>query len=150
MKFAFKNVHHCDAIVMMCMDFRFWEATADYLKREKGIKTFDFLSFPGAAKMIIENQGNCPAEVGSKISCSLHNSSKIVVVNHADCGAYGGRKAFSSIEEERQKHLSDLAKAMEQMKKCYPDKEVVGVYVDLDEEMEELSFIDVTAPAVGQ
>ena len=143
MQFNYKNIHKCEALVITCIDFRFWEAIVKYLKEEKEIGDFDITTFPGAAKMIVENKEGCPAKSSADVSCNLHGSKKIIIINHADCGAYGGRKAFASREEEKQKHLSDLRGAIEILRPDYKDVEISGIYVDLDDEMEELSFISV-------
>jgi len=124
------------------MDFRFWQEVVEYLKG-KGIATFDMLMFPGAAKMIVETADGCPANKGAAIAHDLHHAKKVIIVNHADCGAYGGRKAFENMDAERSKHVEDVKKAMEIMREQYPDMEVTGLFVDLDSEMKELNFIEV-------
>lgn len=142
MQFNYKGVHRCDAVVMMCMDFRFWREVAEHIK-EKGIENFDVLMFPGAAKMIVEEADACPAKKGAAIAHDLHHAKKVIIVNHADCGAYGGRSAFGNIDEERKKHVEDVKKAIEIIKVQYPDMEVTGLFADLDEEMNEINFIEV-------
>ena len=52
--FKFKDVHHCEAVVLTCIDFRFWRETLEFVEKKLGIETFDFPSLPGAAKAINE------------------------------------------------------------------------------------------------
>jgi hypothetical protein len=44
-----------------------------------------------------------------------------MLVNHRDCGAYGGSDAFHSTEAERAQHENDLRRAAELLRKEFPD-----------------------------
>jgi hypothetical protein len=46
-----------------------------------------------------------------EISIKLHNSQKLILLNHIDCGAYGGSKIFKSHEEEITFHKKELKQA---------------------------------------
>ena len=142
MRFPFTKIHFCDALVFMCMDFRFWELSAKFLKKQ-GIQSFDIVTFPGAAKMIAENNSQCPALLSSSISSKLHNCKKFIIINHADCGAYGGREAFSNPAQEKKHHFKDLKNSIKILKSKYPDKKVFGIYADLDKKMQRVNFIKI-------
>jgi hypothetical protein len=76
------------------------------------------------------------------IPCDLHHAARIVIVNHADCGAYGGSKEFKGDDEAEQKfHEVQLKSAKEKILKYYPGKEVVLVYAKLVDEGENIEFI---------
>jgi hypothetical protein len=98
---------------------------------------------PGSAKAIndCQSETNVPMEcIG--VPCNLHHVEKIIIVNHADCGAYGGSKQFSGDSDAEQKfHESELQKAKEKILKYYPDKEVVLVYAKLVDEEENIDFL---------
>jgi hypothetical protein len=140
--FKFKDVHQCDAVVLTCIDFRFWRETLEFVEGELGIKTFDFPSLPGSAKAINE----CLAETDLAmkcigVPCDLHHAKKIVIVNHEDCGAYGGSAKFETREEEQKFHVSELKKAKDKLSEKYPDKEYILIYATLSDNKENIEFL---------
>lgn len=140
--FKFKNVHECEAVVLTCIDFRFWKETVEFVELELGIKNFDFPSLPGSAKAINECAENDVSISCIDVPCGLHHAKKIVIVNHEDCGAYGGSGKFGGNSEEEQKfHEGELKKAKEKILAKYPDKEVVLVYARLVENKDSMEFV---------
>lgn len=138
--FKFKGVHACEAVVLCCIDFRFWKETLEFAEKELGLGCFDFPSLPGAAKAI--NEGNDLALGCVQVPCDLHHVKKIVIVNHADCGAYGGSAKFDGDAEAEQKfHEEELKKAKEKILVQYPEKKVVLVYAKLVDDGENIEFI---------
>lgn len=128
--FKFKDTHHCEGVVLSCVDFRFWSEVVDFVRNGLGIKDFDFPSVPGATKAINENIDlalNCIA-----IPCDLHRAKKIVLVHHQDCGAYGGLKNFGGDKKaEQAHHEGELRKAKTKILEKYPDREVIMVFAGL-------------------
>jgi len=141
--FKFKDIHSCEAVVLACIDFRFWKETMKFVEVELGIKSYDFPKMPGAAKAINDCQGETDVPMQCiGVPCDLHHAEKIVIVNHADCGAYGGSKEFKGDDEAEQKfHEVQLKSAKEKILKYYPNKEVVLVYAKLTDEEENIEFI---------
>jgi len=141
--FKYKNIHSCEAVVLACIDFRFWKETMKFVEEELGIKSYDFPKLPGAAKSI----NDCLSEVDVAmkcigIPCDLHQAQKIVIVNHADCGAYGGSVQFNGdLEAEQRFHEGELRKAKEKILSQYPGKEVILVYAKLVDEGGNIYFI---------
>ena len=89
----------------------------------------------GAAKNLVS-----PQESGDKefilrqigISKKLHHIREIILMNHEDCGAYGGRTTFSSAEEERKRHFEDMQRAASLIRKTHPDLTVKAVLATID------------------
>lgn len=141
-EFNYKDIHHCDAVVLTCIDFRFWRETVEFVEKELGIKVFDFPSLPGSVKAI--NEGNSLAMQCVGVPVELHHAKKIVLVNHQDCGAYGGSAKFNGDDEAEQKfHEGELKKAKEKILEKYPDKEVILVYAKLVNDKSNIEFIKV-------
>jgi len=142
-EFKFKGVHECEVVVLACIDFRFWKETMKFVEEELGIKSYDFPKLPGAAKAINDCQSETDVPLQCiGVPCDLHHAQKIVVVNHADCGAYGGSKEFAGDDEAEQKfHESELQKAKEKILQYYPGKEIALVYAKLVDEGENIEFI---------
>ncbi len=143
--FKYKGIHSCDAVVLACIDFRFWKETMKFVEEGLGIKSYDFPKLPGAAKSV----NDCLSEVDIAmkcigIPCDLHHVEKIIIVNHADCGAYGGSIQFKGdLEAEQKFHEGELLKAKEKILRNYPGKEVIIVYAKLVDEGETVEFIKV-------
>jgi len=141
-QFKFKDIHSCEAVVLTCIDFRFWKETVEFVELEIGIRNFDFPSLPGSAKAINESIGEDLAMNCVSVPCDLHHAKKIIIVNHQDCGAYGGSEKFSGSDEEEQKfHEEELKKAKEKILAKYPDKEVVLIYAKLVDEKDSIDFV---------
>ena len=144
-EFKFKDVHHCEAVVLTCIDFRFWRETLEFVEKELGLRTFDFPSLPGSAKAINE----CADEkdlamqcIG--VPCDLHHAQKIIIVNHEDCGAYGGSAKFNGDSEAEQKfHEEELKKSKAKILNIFPDKEVILIYAKLADNKERIEFLTV-------
>jgi len=140
--FKFKNIHSCDAVVLTCIDFRFWRETLEYIEKELNIKSFDFPSLPGAAKALNQCAENDIAMQCVSVPCDLHHVKKLVIVNHQDCGAYGGSKIFNGDEAaEENFHKQELEKAKAKVLTKYPGLEVILVYVKLANAGENVEFI---------
>jgi carbonic anhydrase len=143
--FKFKNIHSCDAVVLACIDFRFWKETMKFVEEEMGIESYDFPKMPGAAKAIndCQNEIDVPMKcIG--VPCELHHAGKIIIVNHSDCGAYGGSAQFNGDADAEQRfHEGELKKAKEKILKYYPDKEVILVYARLVDGGENIEFLTI-------
>lgn len=138
-KFKFKNIHSCEAVVLCCIDFRFWKETLKFAEKELRLKDFDFPSLPGGAKAINESDNLALACVS--VPCDLHHVKKIVIVNHEDCGAYGGSSKFNGDADAEQKfHEEELQKAKTKILEKYTDKEVVLVYAKLIDNGDNIDF----------
>ena len=140
--FKHKNIHHCQAVVLCCIDFRFWRGSIEFVEKQLGVIDFDFPSLPGAAKTL--NEGSDLAWKCLSVPIELHGAKKIIIVNHQDCGAYGGSEKFSVDPEAEQKfHEGELKKAKEKILAKYPDKEVVLIYARLVDGEENIEFLTV-------
>jgi hypothetical protein len=129
-------------VVLSCIDFRFWKETAEFAENELGIKTFDFPSLPGSAKAINESQDEEFVFGCIKVPIELHHAEKVVIINHQDCGAYGGSAKFGGDEKAEQEfHEKELKKAKEKVLARYPDKEIILVYAKLIDNNESIDFI---------
>jgi len=141
--FKYKGIHSCEAVVLACIDFRFWKETIKFVEEELGIKTYDFPKMPGASKAIndCQNEVDVPMKcIG--VPCDLHHAEKIVIVNHADCGAYGDSAQFKGdVEAEQKFHEGELRAAKEKILKYYPGKEIILAYAKLVDGGESVEFI---------
>lgn len=119
--------HHCKALILHCIDFRFGKAIKIFLEKNQLLDNCDIVSLAGAAKNLITPIAQSYTEMVLKqieISRRLHQISQIILMNHTDCGAYGGREAFESAKAEQEQHVSDMKKSEEIINKNFPDLKV--------------------------
>lgn len=127
--------HSTDNLLVCCMDFRFHEATMKHIKENYGANSFDLCTLAGGSQQVSQDvqagKETLFKEIG--IGCNLHHVNRVFLVNHQDCGAYGGSKAFDSLETELSAYKDDLKAAAEKIKSEYPDVEVIRLQVRFDE-----------------
>src|SRR5437867_11105268 len=105
------DMYRADACVVSCFDARFELVTRKFLKK-RGIWWADPLKIAGGAKAFAS-----PAEESERTfalgqvrtSMRLHRTTRVMLMVHSDCGAYGGLQAFEGNEErEAANHESEL------------------------------------------
>lgn len=143
--FDYLGEHHCEAIVFSCIDFRFWRECAEFVDKGLGIRSFDFPSLPGSAKALLEEYPNggviwqCVS-----VPLELHAARKVVIINHEDCGAYGGSKVFEEdAAREQAFHEEELRKARKMILADFPDKEVILAYARLADNGSAVEFLTI-------
>lgn len=119
--------HHCDALILLCMDWRkHGDGLVDKIKSKFGFqKGCDVITGAGSAKRLLDPVKAEDIFDQIEISKKLHNIHTVVLTNHTDCGAYG-----EAGTEERL--LADLKLAKEIMEKRFPDLKVETALVRLD------------------
>lgn len=120
------NNHTCEATVITCIDFRFQEYINNWISENFAPKTFDRVAIAGG----VLDFDYVLKQV--EISKRLHHITKVILINHEDCGAYGE----SSTPE---KHAEDLKNAAAKIKQQHPDLEVSLYYLHLSGTFELIS-----------
>jgi len=113
--------HTCKSLLMQCMDFRFGSKMKEFMSEHVLMDDADLVSIAGSAKNIVEPDTQAFALRQIEISKTLHEMKEVNLVNHLDCGAYGGRKAFESDKAEYAKLTGDLRQARDILKNKWPD-----------------------------
>jgi len=137
-----KNLHHWDVLAVSCIDGRFVKRTIDWVSAKTSLRlrsgssngVFDFRTEVGSSKAIIDS-----AEDRERLfalidtSLRLHSIEEVWLIDHIDCGAYGGSKEHSDAEVEKEFHLEKLGEAAKIVNEKYPGLIVKKIYVDWDE-----------------
>jgi carbonic anhydrase len=113
--------HHCQAIVVCCIDFRFQKFIRQWTDENLKGKTFDLVGYAGSTKDLDTILGQID------ISVSLHHISQVVLIHHEECGAYG-------VESSLEKHTADLLKAKSAILSRYPHLDTSLYYLKLSGE----------------
>jgi len=139
--YPYKGQHHCEVVVLFCMDHRYARLVQDFIYKRFDVDRFDPIAVAGGAKTVNDSEDLVDRCFG--VSRNLHEVKTIVIVNHSDCGAYGGRKKFATVSEEDDFHYQELNKAKAIMCQKFSDKEIIAVFARLNEEETELEFIEI-------
>ncbi|MDQ5927702.1 MAG: hypothetical protein QG633_140 [Patescibacteria group bacterium] len=126
--------HGCSTLVLHCIDYRFGKAKKQYLEEKGLLGDCDIVAIAGAAKNIASPSEPSDTEMILRqvdIAQRLHGISNVVVINHTDCGAYGGKSAFASRDEEHAFHQSELEKASSHIVARFPALKVTKVLAEL-------------------
>jgi carbonic anhydrase len=123
--------HDCHDCVIYCMDWRLspGQADLDKLLVESGIVQpgLDRVIVGGAAKNLASPTNQADIDFILRqidISDRLHHVKKVVLINHSDCGAYGGSDKFATTEDEIRFHGEELMKAAKVIREKFPHLEV--------------------------
>lgn len=128
--------HRCKTLIIHCIDFRLGKAIKNYLEEQNLLGDCDVVSVAGAAKNLASPENGFEREFLMKqidISKKLHHIAEVILMNHSDCGAYGGSSEFGSKEEEKKKHFEDMERVAEMIRKKYPDVNVKKIFADIDD-----------------
>ncbi len=112
-------VHEAKVLLLTCMDFRFFERIARFMKRRGLAGDYDHVILAGAALgAVVKKKPADPAwhqtffdHLG--LALKLHNIKGVMVLEHRDCGAYS-EKGFGLLlpgftrKEERAVHLKQV------------------------------------------
>ena len=128
------GMHKCKALVLHCMDFRFKPRIHEFLTGEGIMGDFDDVSVAGACKNFVSPQNDAEREFMLRqieISRRLHGIGEVILMNHTDCGAYGGRAAFESLEAEHRKHAEDMEASKKMILERWPELKVKKILIKL-------------------
>lgn len=120
-----------EATVVNCFDHRAFDNLVKYDKEHGKI---DALVHGGGAKNLASPAKPFYREYmldQIEVSVKLHKSKKVVLINHFECGAYGGSEPFGGDrEKEEEFHKEELRKAEAVVKQAMPDMPVEKMFLD--------------------
>ena len=126
--------HKCQALVLHCMDHRFIGHLRDFIVSQGLKDQYDEVSVAGGTQGMVSGSKDVQEFILNQIgtACRLHSIQDVYLINHLDCGAYGGRKAFGSDQEEHDRHTVDLLKAKQIVNQQFPDLNVSTIIARLN------------------
>ena len=129
------------AMVLSCIDPRFQTVVYNYLKKKKLIGKYSSFTIAGSAIGVTANKFKRWHKTfwdNFDTSVKLHNISKLIVINHRDCGAakiINGKKEFSKINETKV-HKNSFHKIKKIFKKKYPKLRIELKIISLNNKVE--------------
>ena len=127
--------HNCEAVVLHCIDFRFNEEVDNYFDK-RFPEGYDVISIAGSCKGLLNDEEHRKFLLEQfQISYRLHHPKTIALVQHEDCGAYGGSKNFSGTDAEQKFHQEEFQKAGKLLSGDFPEMDIMGYYAKLSREI---------------
>tara|TARA_B100000287_G_C20343249_1_gene666700 strand:+ start:141 stop:530 length:390 start_codon:yes stop_codon:yes gene_type:complete len=118
-----------EAMVLSCIDPRFQSKVYKYLKSKKLTGKYSSFTIAGAAIGVTNKKfkkWHSTFWENLKTSIKLHRISKLIVINHKDCGAakiVNGKKKFNSSIEDKI-HKQSFEKLRKTLRKKHPNLKV--------------------------
>ena len=125
-------MHTVDNLVISCIDFRFRAKVAEWVKSELGDAS-DLAAIAGASKAILDEDTKASVLKQIDIASRLHAIKTVHILDHVDCGAYGGSGQFDSKEAEVEMHKTELEKAKKLIHAKFPGLEVKTYLLDFNQ-----------------
>jgi hypothetical protein len=128
--------YQCDAAVLWCFDNRFDLGFRKFLKRI-GVVNSDPIKIAGGAKSLASPERETDRDFvleQIRTSIRLHDTTRVILMTHSDCGAYGGLAGGfkGDAQAEAAHHQRELALAAKNLLEAIPGIEVHGYFVDFD------------------
>ena len=136
-----KNNLKFKAMVLSCIDPRFQSIVYNYLKKKNLNGKYSSFTIAGAAIGVTANKyKNWHKTFWDNFNASikLHNITKLIIINHRDCGAakiINGKKEFSKINETKV-HKDSFQKIKKIFKKKYPKLSIELKIISLNSKVE--------------
>ena len=130
-----RDRYQCDAVVVWCFDNRFELACRKFLKFE-GVLQPDPIKVAGGPKSLASPEHAFQrAFVVEQIekSARLHDTKRIILFMHSDCGAYGGLARFKDdVAAESAHHVEELTRAAVFLNATFPEMDVDCFFVNFE------------------
>lgn len=128
--------YQCDAAILWCFDNRFDSGFYKFLKGI-GVVHSDPIKIAGGAKSLASPENESEREfVLDQIrkSIRLHDTKRVILMVHSDCGAYGGlAEGFhGDTDAESLHHQQELQRAAANLSAAIPGLEIQGYFVDFE------------------
>jgi carbonic anhydrase len=128
-----RDHYRCDAAVIWCFDNRFDLGFRKFLKRI-GVENPDSIKIAGGARVLASPEQPSDREFildQIRKSIRLHQTQRVILMLHSDCGAYGGLEKFrGDTAAEAKHHQQELQRAAEVLRRAIPGIEVQGYFID--------------------
>ena len=128
---------------LSCIDYRLIDKTIDLLQDIAEVDSFDSTILAGASLGFNQDKYKCWQQTlvdHIDLAIKLHKIIKIAIIDHEDCGAY--KLFFPEVKDnkelEKEYHIKNVEKCIENLKKLYPDLIYSGYLLKLDGSYEKI------------
>ena len=139
-------MHKAKAVIITCMDFRFYTAIRDYITQHDLSGSVDRIIIAGGSRDFI-----CPVReefsnyvwTQLQLSIELHDPDEIIFIDHQDCGGYAQDGLIpKGLDKNKDKieHTKHLKKLHKILSKKFPNKIVKYLFLGLDHSIEVIAI----------
>jgi carbonic anhydrase len=125
--------YRSDAVAVYCFDDRFTLVVQKFLKRLR-LERVDTIRVAGGARALASPDGASEKNFlleQLRLSRKLHDTGRVILIAHSDCGACGGLARFNhDAIAEAEHHRSELARAAASVRSAIPEVEVECFFAD--------------------
>jgi len=129
------DVYRADAAAVWCFDDRITLVVQKFLKRI-GAARVDTVRVAGGAMALASPKDEFEQKYvleQLRLSRKLHQTDRVILFAHRDCGAYGGSARFNGdAEAELSYHRAELSRAAELIRAALPEVAVEYYFADFD------------------
>lgn len=129
------EVYRADAAAVWCFDDRITLVVQKFLRRI-GVGRVDTVRVAGGAMAIASPKDEFERSYvleQLRLSRKLHQTERVILFAHRDCGAYGGSARFKGdAEAEASFHRAELSRAADVIRAALPEVSVECYFADLD------------------
>ena len=117
------------ALIICCKDYRYVQDIQQYFRR-RGVRWYDLKATAGGLRALQD----APALVRRwimrdvQLVYRLHGVRRIYIVQHQDCAAYGGSRAFGAFDSEVRFHRRQFQRARRRLARALPKARVEGFF----------------------
>jgi carbonic anhydrase len=148
-----KEKYHCDAVVVACFDHRFDLVLRKFLKRIRIVNPDPIIVAGGAKSLASPEHETDRSFLVAQVekSIKLHDTDRVILLLHSDCGAYGGlhQRFNGDLGAEVDHHRSELRIAYATLKKAFPTVSVECYFVDFSGVWQLDSLPETARPTAG-
>ena len=139
-EYRFKDIHECDTALVRCIEFRCRKEDRSFVRYSLGIDAFGLIGLPGASKRFLADSESAWKAIN--LACNNEGCKRIILMHHADCGAYGGTDVFDGdAAAEEVMHRNEMRRMKKMTNEKYPGIEVIMVYVRLIDDQSQLQYV---------
>ena len=126
------GAYRSDAVAVYCFDDRFTLVVQKFLKRLR-LERVDTIRVAGGARALASSGGESENNFlldQLRLSRKLHDTGRVILIAHSDCGACGGLARFNhDAVAEAEHHRGELAAIFALMNIPHPEEEVVQYFL---------------------
>ena len=130
-----RDPYIADAAIIWCFDNRFELGFRKFLRRI-GVVSSDPIKIAGGAKNLASPAREIDREFlleQIRTSVRLHATTRVILMIHSDCGAYGGLASFDGdAPKEAEHHEKELRLAAANVRKAIPNVDVEAYFVNFE------------------
>ena len=117
------------ALVICCKDYRYIQAIQRFVRR-RGVRWYDLKATAGGLRALQDSPPVVKRWIlrDVRLVHTMHGVRRIIIVQHHDCAAYGGTRAFKDFDHEMRFHRRQFQRAKRLLTRSLSGLRVEGFF----------------------